>query len=233
MSLYNNILKVSKRYLAILIDPDKFEMNPAFAKAYLKKIPTTATHLFIGGSTDPDQKIAVVVRLIKAHTTLPVILFPGNYKQVTPEADAILFLSLLSGKNAEYLIGQQTKAARTIQTSGLEVIPTAYILIDGGAETAVQKVSNTLPIPQHQIEKIVTIALAGQYLGKKLIYLEAGSGAKNPIHPDIIKAVSNEVTIPLLVGGGIRSSTELDNAYKAGATMVVIGTAFENDSWEV
>lgn len=233
MSLYNNILKVSKRYLAILIDPDKFEMNPAFAKAYLKKIPTTTTHLFIGGSTDPDQKIAVVVRLIKAHTTLPVILFPGNYKQVTPEADAILFLSLLSGKNAEYLIGQQTKAARTIQTSGLEVIPTAYILIDGGVETAVQKVSNTLPIPQPQIEKIVTTALAGQYLGKKLIYLEAGSGAKNPIHPDIIKAVSNEVRIPLLVGGGIRSSIELENAYKAGATMVVIGTAFENDSWEV
>lgn len=233
MSIYQNIQKSPLKLLAILIDPDKFEMNSAFAKAYLKKIPTTTTHLFIGGSTDPDQKIAVVVRLIKAHTTLPVILFPGNYKQVTPEADAILFLSLLSGNNAEYLIGQQTKAARTIQTSGLEVIPTAYILIDGGVETAVQKVSNTLPIPQHQIEKIVTTALAGQYLGKKLIYLEAGSGAKNPIHPDVIKAVSNEVRIPLLVGGGIRSSTALDNAYKAGATMVIIGTAFENDSWEV
>lgn len=233
MSLYANTLNVPRRQLAILIDPDKFEMNHAFAKAYLKKIPPTTTHLLIGGSTDPDQKITPVVKLLKAQSNLPLILFPGDYKQITPEADAILFLSLLSGNNAEYLIGQQTKAARTIQTSGLEVIPTAYLLIDGGVDTAVQKVSNTLPIPQHQIEKIVTTALAGQYLGKKLIYLEAGSGAKNPIHRDIIKAVNQEVTLPIIVGGGIRSSIQLENAYKAGATMVVIGTAFENNNWQV
>lgn len=232
MSIYQNILKSPVKLLAILIDPDKFEENSAFAKAYLKKIPSTTTHIFIGGSTDPNEKIEAVVRLIKAHTALPVILFPGNYKQVTPEADAILFLSLLSGNNAEYLIGQQTKAARTIQTSGLEVIPTAYILIDGGVETAVQKVSNTLPIPQHQIEKVVATALAGQYLGKKLIYLEAGSGAKNLVHSDIITAVCGAVTIPVIVGGGIRSSKELRATYIAGAAMAVLGTAFENDSWK-
>ena len=219
------------KLLAILIDPDKFELDPDFAKAYLKKIPTTTTHIFIGGSTDPALKTATVVQLLKAETGLPIILFPGNYNQVTPDADAILFLSLLSGDNAEFLIGQQTKAARAVQQSKLEVIPTGYLLIDGGSVTAVQRVSKTSPMSQDDTERIVDTALAGQYLGKKCIYLEAGSGAKTAVKPSIIKAVCDTLNIPVIVGGGIRNSTQMELAYEAGATMVVIGTAFEENSW--
>lgn len=224
-------MKNAQKLLAILIDPDKFELNSAFAKAYLQKIPPTTTHLFIGGSTDPEQKTKTVVRLLKAETKLPLILFPGDYKQVTSQADAILFLSLLSGDNAEFLIGQQTKAALMVQQSKLEVIPTGYLLIDGGSETAVQRVSKTTPLAQNDISKIIATALAGQYLGKKCIYLEAGSGAKKPVHPSIIAAVYDALDIPIIVGGGIKSIKQMEQAYQAGATMVVIGTAFEEDSW--
>ena len=217
--------------LAILIDPDKFVAEYAFAKAYLEKTPSQTTHFLVGGSSDASQHIEAVVRILKEFSALPVILFPGDYTQITPEADGILFLSLLSGRNPEYLIGQQVKGASAIQKSHLEVIPTGYILIDGGKETAVQRVSNTLPIPQNDITSIVHTALAGQYLGKKCIYLEAGSGAQKPVSLAIIKAVREAITIPLLVGGGIRSQKAMQDAYNAGATMVVIGTAFEEDSW--
>lgn len=241
MSIYNNILSAraqQKKLLAILIDPDKFSVDFSeksvgenFAQAYLKKLPSTTTHLFIGGSTDPNQKTEAVVKLLKAQTDLPILLFPGNYKQVTPAADAILFLSLLSGDNVEFLIGQQTKAARAVKESGVEVIPTGYLLIDGDSQTAVARVSNTKPLPQNDPEKIASIALAGQYLGKKLMYLEAGSGAKKPVCLEVIEAVHISAEIPIIVGGGIRSQKQLDAAYKAGASMVVIGTAFEEDSW--
>lgn len=232
MSIYQNILNATERQLAILIDPDKFELNSAFAKAYLKKIPTTTTHLFIGGSTDPNQKTAAVVQLLKAESTIPTILFPGNFNQVTSHADALLFLSLLSGDNVDFLIGQQAKAARYVQESNLEVIPTGYLLIDGNTKTAVQRVSSTLPLDQNDVEKIVAIALAGQYLGKKCIYLEAGSGAEIPVSANIITSVYETIDIPVIVGGGIRSQQQMDAAYNAGATMVVIGTAFENNSWK-
>lgn len=234
MTIYTPIhtaMKNAQKLLAILIDPDKFELNSAFAKAYLQKIPSATTHIFIGGSTDPEQKTKSVVRFLKAETKLPLILFPGDYKQVTSQADAILFLSLLSGDNAEFLIGQQTKAALMVQQSKLEVIPTGYLLIDGGSETAVQRVSKTTPLAQNDISKIIATALAGQYLGKKCIYLEAGSGAKKPVHPSIIAAVYDALDIPIIVGGGIKSIKQMEQAYQAGATMVVIGTAFEEDSW--
>ncbi len=234
MSIYSDILtarNAQTKLLAILIDPDKFEVNNTFAKAYLKKIPNFTTHLFIGGSTDPDKKTAAVVKLLKSISQLPVILFPGDYSQITPEADALLFLSLLSGDNVEFLIGQQTKAARRVQQSRLEVIPTAYLLIDGGSITSVQRVSNTSPMSQRNVEHIVATALAGEYLGKEIIYLEAGSGACRAVQPAIIKAVSKAVSIPVIVGGGLKSVTQVAQAYDAGATLVVVGTAFEDDSW--
>lgn len=221
-----------KKLLAILIDPEKFELTTAFAKAYLKKLPATSTHLFVGGSTDPENKTESVVQLIKEHTALPVILFPGSYKQITNAADAILFLSLLSGRNPEYLIGQQVASAPILKTMSLEVIPTGYILIDGGTKSAVARVSNTKAMPQDQIKEIVNTALAGQLLGKKCIYLEAGSGAKIAVAREIIEAVAATVSIPIIVGGGIRSQAQIQAAYKAGAAMVVVGTAFEDDSWE-
>ena len=232
--IYQNICSAQTQeqpLLAILIDPDKFVVEYAFAKAYLEKIPSQTTHILVGGSSNASQHIEDVVILLKSLTKLPFILFPGDYTQITSEADGILFLSLLSGRNPEYLIGQQVKGAASIKKSNLEVIPTGYILIDGGKETAVQRVSNTLPISQTAIDEIVQTALAGQYLGKKCIYLEAGSGAHHPVSLEIIKMVREAIDVPLIVGGGIRSQKQMQEAYTAGANMVVIGTAFEEDSW--
>ncbi len=174
-----------------------------------------------------QARLKPVCSAVKAETSLPVILFPGDHSHITPEADALLFLSLISGRNPEYLIGQQVKSAQKLRESKLEVIPTGYILVDGGNFSAVERVSNTKPLDPDDIELIVNTALAGQYLGKELIYLEAGSGAKNAISEDIISAVKKAISIPLIVGGGIRTQHQLERIYEAGADLVVIGTAFE------
>ena len=218
--------------LAILIDPEKFEVEYAFAKAYLDKIPATTTHLLVGGSTDPNQKTQEVVQLLKKQTRLPILLFPGSHRQITEHADGILFLSLLSGRNPDFLIGQQVAAAPLIAQTHLEVIPTGYVLLDGGSQTAVARVSKTAPMLQTDVASIVNTALAGEYMGKACIYLEAGSGAKTPVLENVITAVREAISIPLIVGGGITSQSQMQQAYKAGATMVVIGTAFEEDSWK-
>ncbi|MGB5321762.1 phosphoglycerol geranylgeranyltransferase, partial [Lutimonas sp.] len=183
-----------------------------------------------GGSSVEEKATDQLVLKIKELTTLPIVLFPGNYQQITSHADAILFLSLISGRNPEYLINQQVKSVPYLQKSDLEVIPTGYILIDGGKETSVQKVSETKPILADNIEEITQTAIAGMYMGNKLIYLEAGSGALHPVNPSVIKSVIKNLTIPLIVGGGIRSRNELLEAYKNGADVVVIGTAFEENS---
>lgn len=221
----------NRKLLAVLIDPEKFDTGSALS--FLLKIPKTTNCIFVGGSTATTAQTAQTVKSIKKHTDLPVILFPGDACQITSIADGILFLSLLSGTNPEYLITQQLKSIPKLKESLLEVIPTAYLLIDGGTESAVARVSNTKPLPQDDINTIVNTALAGQYLGKKLIYLEAGSGSKNRVSNEIITAVSNAVDIPLIVGGGIRSEKELAQAYASGAVMVVIGTAFEQDNYNV
>ncbi|MBZ9631072.1 geranylgeranylglyceryl/heptaprenylglyceryl phosphate synthase [Salegentibacter sp. LM13S] len=215
-----------KRLLAILIDPDKF--IEAEAELYLEKLPIETTHILVGGSTVEKMKTEKTVKAIKAETDLPVILFPGDYSQITETADALLFLSLISGRNPEYLIEQQVKSVEKLKNSKLEIIPTAYILIDGGKECAVQRVSGTKPIPQSQVDTIVNTALAGEFSGKKLIYLEAGSGADFPVSEEIIAEVKKAVSIPLIVGGGIRSLEQQKKAYKAGADMIVMGTQFEN-----
>lgn len=215
----------NKKLLSILIDPDKFRETQA--ETFLHNIPAETSHIFIGGSTVENYKTAQTVKAIKAKTELPVFLFPGDYNQITEAADAILFLSLISGRNPEYLIGQQVKSVSKLKNSGLEIIPTGYLLIDGGNISAVQRVSNTEPIPQFEIEKIVNTALAGQYLGKKLIYLEAGSGAKMPVSEEIITAVKKAIDIPLIVGGGIRTIQQQKKSYEAGADMLVMGTHFE------
>ena len=231
MSLYANILtakKNNKKLLAILIDPEKIDLKN-LASFFSKIHQSIITHVFVGGSTDVNNQTSTIVSEIKKLTRLPVILFPGDVAQITNKADGILFLSLLSGRNPEYLIEQQVKAAPILKKSDLEVLPTGYILIHGGTETATQKVSNTKPITQNNIELIVNTAVAGEFSGKKLIYLEAGSGAAVPVDSSIIKVVVNSLNIPLIVGGGIRSKKQLENAYNAGANIVVIGTAFEQD----
>ena len=231
VNIYQNILsakKANKKLLAVLIDPEKFEIKNTVL--FFKKVhQSIATHIFVGGSTDKNNQAENVVSAIKKITKLPVILFPGDVKQITNKADGILFLSLISGRNPEYLIEQQITSAPILKNSDLEILPTGYILIDGGTETATQKVSNTKPIAQTDINLIVNTALAGEFSGKKLIYLEAGSGATEAVSQKIIKEVSENLNIPLIVGGGIRTKQQLENAYLAGADLVVIGTAFEND----
>ena len=218
-----------RKLLAILLDPDKIK-GESIVEIMAKINNSTADFVFVGGSTVQEQVTEDLVIKIKGLTSLPIILFPGNYNQITSHADAILFLSLISGRNPEYLIDQQVKAVPYLQKSELEIIPTGYVLIDGGKETSVQRVSKTKPILAKNIDEITNTAVAGMYMGNQLIYLEAGSGAFNPVDPSVIKSVRENLSIPLVVGGGIRSGTELSMAYKSGADVVVIGTAFEENS---
>lgn len=230
-SLLNYIQNASKKgekLLAILLDPDKSTTNEI--PSILKRIEKlNANFIFVGGSLVEDGLTEIFVKKLKENTEIPVILFPGDYSQVTNYADGLLFLTLLSGRNPEYLIEQQIKSVPFLKNSTLEIIPTGYILIDGGTNSSVLKVSKTIPIPQENIELAVATAVAGMYKGKQLIYLEAGSGAKQAVNSQLISAVKKNISIPLIVGGGIKSKEQLNNAFKNGADMVVIGTAFENN----
>jgi len=230
-SMYQNIINAShngEKLLAVLIDPDKMKLNTV--SSFISKVnQSIATHVFVGGSEVNEGVTEILVQKIKEHTTLPVVLFPGDVIQITDKADAILFLSLISGRNSEYLIGKHVKAVSKLENSKLEVIATGYLLIENGKETSVQRISKTKPLPRKDIKTIKDTAKAGELLGMKLIYLEAGSGATHAIEPEIILSVKQQLTVPLIVGGGIRSITELKSAYNAGADIVVIGTAFEDD----
>lgn len=222
LSLLKNL---NQKQLTVLIDPDKFEES--IAEKFFDDLPNSITHIFVGGSTVEANKTERTVAAIKLFSDLPIIIFPGDYTQITEKADAILFLSLLSGRNPEYLIEQQVKSVTWLKNSNLEIIPTGYILIDGGNESAVQRISKTQPMLQDNLEAIVNTALAGQFSGKQLIYLEAGSGAIKHVSLEIIREVKKALSIPLIIGGGIKTAEQLENVYKAGADMVVIGTAFE------
>ena len=218
--------KNGEKLLAILLDPDKTTLDELPEVA--QKIARLGAHfIFVGGSFVENNTTAFFVQTLKGQTKIPIILFPGDYSQVTDYADALLFLSLLSGRNPEYLIEQQIKSVPYLKNSTLEIIPTGYILIDGGTQSSVLKISNTTPIPQENIELAVATAVAGMYKGKQLIYLEAGSGAKKPVNSNLIAKVKENINIPLFVGGGIKSREQLQSAYQSGADLVIIGTAFE------
>ncbi|WP_457617407.1 phosphoglycerol geranylgeranyltransferase [Lutibacter sp.] len=228
-SILKDIQKASEKgnkLLAILLDPDKIDIHN-LPKIATKIEDLGANYIFVGGSTVENGITEILVAILKKHTKLPIILFPGDCSQITHKADALLFLSLLSGRNPEFLIEQQIKAVPYLKNSTLEIIPTGYILIDGGTKSSVLKVSKTTPIPQKNIKLATETAIAGMYKGKQLIYLEAGSGAKVPVHPSIVSSVKKNISIPLIVGGGIKTKKQLTNAYKNGADLVVIGTAFE------
>ena len=230
MKYYEAILQFkaeSNKGLAILIDPEDFKLESA--AGFLRKLPRETTHIFVGGSTASHAATKAAVLEVKKGTSKPVFLFPGDYSQLTNEADAVLFLSLLSGRNTEYLIGQQLKSVSFLQNASLEVISTGYILIDGGTISAVERVSETKPLTQSNSNAIVETALAGQYMGAKLIYLEAGSGARIAVQAEIISEVKKAIEIPLIVGGGIRTEEQKLIAYDAGADMVVMGTVFEEN----
>ncbi len=218
----------NKKMLAILLDPEKLELSTL--PILVSKInQSPATHILVGGSSFDGLHLDDIIITLKKNTQLPILLFPGNPSQVSQEADGILFLQLLSGRNSDYLIEYQIDAVPLIEQTKLEVISTGYLLIESGSETAVERVSKTKPLSRSNIEYIAQTAKAGEFIGNKLIYLEAGSGAQNAVSLEIIKNVSRRISVPLLVGGGIRSKQQIDSAFEAGADMVVIGTAFEND----
>lgn len=221
--------KEHKKLLAVLIDPDK--TLPGQIETICKRIDNAPIDfILIGGSTVDINHTELIVTEIKKHTSLKTILFPGDYTQLTNEADALLFLNLISGNNPEYLIHQQVKSVPFLQNSCLEIISTGYILIDGKTKTSTMEVSKTNPIPQTHMQHITNTAKAGELMGQKLIYLEAGSGAKEPVRKDIIEQVTNSVNIPIIVGGGIKSAEGIKKAHNAGATLIVVGTAFEENN---
>lgn len=231
MSIYQQILTSKTKgvkLLAILLDPDKLVVEN-LSNLIQKINQSPATHIFIGGSSFDGNHLDELIILLKAQINLPFLLFPGNPSQISKEADGILFLTLLSGRNPDYLIEHQVNAVPIIKKTKLEVISTGYILIESGNETAVERVSQTKPLDRNNHEYALQTAQAGEFIGNKLIYLEAGSGAKLSVPKEMITLVAQNIKVPLIVGGGIRSKQEIENAYKAGADVVVIGTAFEND----
>lgn len=230
--IYANLLtalRCKERLLAVLLDPEDFQITKV---SYLiQKIHNApVTHIFVGGSTVKPGSTQLLVAALKKYTQLPILIFPGHENQITSVADALLFLTLLSGRNPEYLIETQVRSAAILKEQPMETISTGYILIEGGTKTTVQKVSKTLPIAMQNTTHITNTALAGELLGNKLIYLEAGSGAKIPVHESVIEAVKQHISVPLIVGGGLRSAEAMHKAYQAGADMLVIGTAFEKDT---
>ena len=230
-AVYNNILKRKKdqsKSFAVLIDPDKIRQEQV---GYLLDQCNRASVdlILVGGSLVVSDQMESLVTLIKKESSIPVVLFPGSPSQVTPSADALLYLSLISGRNPELLIGQHVISAPIVRKSGLEVMSTGYMVIDGGAPTTVSYISNATPIPSDKNEIAVCTAMAGEMLGMKLIYMDAGSGAKNPITESMIASVSNQISIPLIVGGGIRNAEQAFKSAKAGADIIVVGNAIEKD----
>jgi phosphoglycerol geranylgeranyltransferase len=223
-----NSKKKGEKLLAILIDPDKIQLGQL--DNLIEKInQSPATHVFVGGSLVETNLIDVIIKQIKQDCNLPILLFPGSPSQISKYADGILFLNLISGRNPDYLIEHQVNAVPILEKTNLEVISTGYILIENGKQTAVERVSQTKPLKRNNIDYVCQTAKAGEYMGNKLIYLEAGSGAEKAIPLVMIKEVSKKITIPLIVGGGITTKVGIQNAFSSGADLVVIGTAFEND----
>ncbi|MDB5248256.1 MAG: geranylgeranylglyceryl/heptaprenylglyceryl phosphate synthase [Segetibacter sp.] len=229
--LYQNFVKnkqQGKKSLAVLIDPDKVD---AYKIEQLITLATNAKvdYLLVGGSLIISSNLDECIQQIKSSCDIPVILFPGSPAQVSKYADALLYLSLVSGRNAELLIGQHVVSAPFVRKSGLEIMPTGYMLIDGGAPTTVSYISNATPIPSDKNEIALCTALASEMLGMKLIYMDAGSGAKRAITESMIQMVSSQIEVPLIIGGGI---TDPEKAYlncKAGADVIVVGNAIEKD----
>jgi putative glycerol-1-phosphate prenyltransferase len=230
-SIYNQIVQAkaaNKKLLAVLLDPDKIVWEQ-LEVLVLKINQSPATHIFIGGSLVKNNILDELIAFVKNNVALPVVLFPGNPSQISDKADAILFLSLISGRNPDYLIEHQVQAAPILKKTQLEVISTGYILIESGRPTAVEIVSQTTPLAREDYAYVVATAQAGEMLGNKLIYLEAGSGADIAVPLEMIAIVEENISIPLIVGGGIVDLIGIQNAYNAGADLVVIGTAFENN----
>lgn len=219
-------ISAGNKKFAVLIDPDKIalkEVAPLVLLAEQAKID----YFFVGGSLVVNSELDKMISLIKEQSTIPVILFPGSSRQLSYQADGLLLLSLISGRNAELLIGKHVEIAPYLKISPLEVISTGYMLIDGGVPTSVSYMSNTFPIPADKESIAVCTAMAGELLGLKLLYMDAGSGAQVPISTAMIKAVSAAIDIPLIIGGGIKTAEQARANVRAGADVIVVGNLLE------
>jgi len=226
-SFYEQLNDRTRKRIALLVDPDAYDddgLNDLIG--YINMNPPDL--LLVGGSL-LFKPIEIAITALKLGTSLPVFLFPGNAFQLSDRADGILFLSLISGRNAEFLIGNHVLAAPHLQRAGIEVIPTGYLLIENGSSTSVEYMSNTRPIPAHKTDIAVATAMAGEMLGLKSIYLEAGSGAAHPVATHMIKAIRKNISLSLVVGGGIRTPELALEVFGAGADMVVVGNAIEKE----
>jgi putative glycerol-1-phosphate prenyltransferase len=231
MLVYNSIVEKmnsGRKQLAVLIDPDKTE--DASLQALLKhSIDAGVDYFFVGGSLLINNRMDECIKILKQANDIPVVLFPGNTLQMSWKADAILFLSLISGRNAEMLIGRHVISAPYLKLSPLQVIPTGYMLIESGRPTAVSYMSNSDPIPADKDDIAMCTAMAGEMLGLKLIFMDAGSGAINPVSNQMISHVKQSIGVPLIVGGGIRTPEKAAETASAGADVIVIGNAAEKD----
>jgi len=229
LSKLNECVQKQGAGFIVLIDPDKKNDN-SISQIVESANENGADFIFVGGSLLMDSGYNARVKQIKSVSNIPVILFPGGVNQINEYFDAMLYMSLISGRNPHYLIGEQVIAAPIVHDYELETIPTGYLLIDTGSPTTVEYISGTKSIPVDRSDIVLSHALAGQFLGMKLIYLEAGSGAKNRVSNNIIKNLSNELSIHIIVGGGIRSPEDARDVAVAGASFVVIGSAFEDST---
>jgi len=227
-TLKNNIASKQK-HLAVLIDPDSIENESQLVDICQRSNDASVDFILVGGSLITNGFFDKCIQIIKLHTQIPVVLFPGNIMQVSKDADAILLLSLISGRNPDLLIGKHVLAAPMLKQSGLEIIPTGYMLIDGGNITSVSYMSNTTPIPAEKHSIAACTAMAGEMLGLQVTYMDAGSGAQHPISTKIISAVRESVNGPIFIGGGIKTAEGAVAACNAGADVVVVGNAFEKE----
>jgi putative glycerol-1-phosphate prenyltransferase len=226
-SFYEQLSDRSRKRIALLVDPDGYDDNGLNELiGYINMNPPDL--LLVGGSI-LFNPIEVTITALKLGTSLPVFIFPGNAFQLSGRADGILFLSLISGRNPEFLVGNHVLAAPYLHRSGIEVIPTGYMLIENGKSTSVEYMSNTRPIPGNKPDIAVATAMAGEMLGLKSIYLEAGSGAAHPVAPDMIRAIRKHISLPLMVGGGIRTAETALEVFDAGADLIVAGNAMEKE----
>ena len=225
--IYDILNNKKTRKIAILIDPDK-QQAASVQKTIASCEQCHVDLILVGGSLDAGNSDELI-KSIKVQTPIPIVLFPGSLLQLSDKADGIFLLSLISGRNPEYLIGNHVQAAPMLKKSKIEVISVGYILIESGRSTSVQYMSNTMPIPADKPDIAVATAIAGEMLGLKAIYLEAGSGAQFHVPEKVISAVKEQINIPLIVGGGIRTKDQLDSIFNAGADLVVIGNSLENN----
>src|SRR6516164_3745862 len=230
-TIYQSLLskkKKGQKSFAVLIDPDKVNAGELDELTELA-VNAAVDYLLVGGSLVISNQLDEVVQRIKRNCSIPVILFPGTPSQVSKYADGLLYLSLISGRNPELLIGQHVISAPFVRNSGLEIISTGYMVIDGGAPTTVSYITNASPLPRDKYEIAICTAMAGEMLGMKLIYMDAGSGARHAIQEEMIATVAKTIEVPLVVGGGIREPEKAYRNGKAGADLIVVGNAIEKD----